>query len=98
MTKPNEDRIYEFLEHLFEDARTQYPGGLIELRYGKASDLSNHALFGNNEKQIREAANFAAQLNAEGHNFYVGVIRASHRPEASPRMLMLRWRSGSSQI
>ena len=73
MTKPNEDRIYEFLEHLFEDARTQYPGGLIELRYGKASDLSNHALFGNNEKQIREAANFAAQLNAEGHNFYVGV-------------------------
>ena len=73
MIKPNEKIIYEFLEHLFSVAREEYPKGLVELRYGEGSDLSNHALFANNEERLRDAAKFAAEMNASGSNFYVGV-------------------------
>jgi len=73
MINPDVKIIHSFLDHLFEKAREEYPQGLIEIRYGKGKSLSSNALFGNNERQINEAAQFAAAMNADGHNVYVGV-------------------------
>ena len=73
MINPDVKIIHSFLDHLFEKAREEYPQGLIEIRYGKGKSLSSNALFGNNEKQINQAAQFAAAMNADGHNVYVGV-------------------------
>jgi hypothetical protein len=73
MISPDTRIIHNFLEHLFEKAREEYPQGLIEIRYGKETKLNNTALFGNNPKQVEEAAQFAATINADGHNVYVGV-------------------------
>lgn len=72
MVEPDVKTIHDFLEHLFADARIEYPQGLIEIRYGKGSDLSRVALFGNNQNQIQEAAKFAAEMNSDGCNIYVG--------------------------
>jgi hypothetical protein len=73
MISPETRIIHNFLEHLFGKAREEYPQGLIEIRYGKGTKLNNTALFGNNPKQVEEAAKFAADINADGHNVYVGV-------------------------
>lgn len=73
MISPDITIIHNFLEHLFGKAREEYPQGLIEIRYGKETKLNNTALFGNNPKQVEEAAQFAATMNADGHNVYVGV-------------------------
>lgn len=71
--EPDLDAIKEHLETLFAPARTEYPGGLIELRYGSPEALNNWAYFNLLESGVSEAASFAANRNREGSNVYVGV-------------------------
>ena len=73
MVEPDVNIIHDFLEHLFADVRIEYPNGLLEIRYGKGSDLSRVALFGIKPEFVKEAAEFAAQMNSDGNNMYVGV-------------------------
>jgi hypothetical protein len=61
------------LDVLFAPARTEYSGGLIELRYGHDRKLDHWAYFNLRVEGIAEAAAFAANRNREGNNVYVGV-------------------------
>lgn len=70
--EPDVEVIKSHLETLFGVAREDYPGGLIELRFG-ATKLDRFAYFGMAPERIAEAAEFAANRNKEGCNIYVGV-------------------------
>lgn len=70
--QPDESVIKAHLEMIFAPVREEYPGGVIELRYGSTS-LSNIAYFGVAPERIAEAAAFAANRNREGNNVYFGV-------------------------
>lgn len=71
--EPDVEVIKGHLETLFGVAREDYPGGLIELRYGQDAKLDRFAYFGMSAERIAEAADFAANRNKEGCNVYVGV-------------------------
>jgi len=73
MIKPDRDAIKAHLETLFMGAQRDYPGGLLELRYGPPDRLENWAYFNLQESGLEEAGNFAANRNSEGMNVYVGV-------------------------
>ena len=68
--EPNESAIKAHLETLFAPCRDEYPGGVIELRYGSPQP-NQSALFG--ISRMDEAATWAASRNREGMNVYVGV-------------------------
>ena len=73
MIEPNADAIKSHLSALFGLAQSEYPGGLIELRYGSPEALDNWAYFNLQKGGIEEAAKFASGRNREGQNVYVGV-------------------------
>lgn len=71
--EPDVEVIKTHLETLFGVAREDYPGGLIEIRFGRETDLNRHAYFGMSPERIAEAAEYVANRNKEGCNMYVGV-------------------------
>lgn len=73
MIEPDRDAIKAHLDSLFMGAQREYPGGLVELRYGPPEHLDNWSYFNIQEDGLAEAANFAASRNREGQNVYVGV-------------------------
>lgn len=83
MIEPNRDAIKAHLETLFMGARHDYPGGLIEIRFGPPEDLTKFAYFNVQESGVEECANFAASRNREGQNVYVGVN--PRKPNTSTR-------------
>lgn len=70
--EPDQDAIKSHLELLFAPCRSEYPGGLIELRYGNPKP-NRSTYFNTDERGIEQAALFAAARNREGANIYVGV-------------------------
>jgi RecA-family ATPase len=73
MIEPDRDAIKAHLDTLFMGARHDYPGGLIEIRFGPPEDLTKFAYFNVQESGVDECATFAANRNREGQNVYVGV-------------------------
>jgi len=71
--EPDSLAIKSHLESLFAPLRDLYPDGLVELRHGHATNLTNRAYFGLSEKAIEEATAYAASVNGRGENVYVGV-------------------------
>ena len=70
LVKPDESAIKAHLDLLFAPLRQDYPGGLIELRYGAAFKSS---WFNLREDGIADAVAFAASRSRAGDNVYVGV-------------------------
>lgn len=73
LLEPCQDAIAAHLDTLFAPCREEYPGGLIELRYGHDRKLDHWAYFNTRADGIAEASAFAAMRNREGNNVYVGV-------------------------
>jgi RecA-family ATPase len=68
--RPDVNAIAEHLRALFDPLATEYPQGLIEISYGFPGP-DHGALFG--ISRIDDAVTFAAEMNADGKNVYVGV-------------------------
>lgn len=72
IVQPEEDSIKAHLEVLFAPLREEYPGGLIELRYGQ-DNPNNSAYFNMHESGVASATEFAVSRIEDGDTMYVGV-------------------------
>lgn len=72
IVQPDENAIKAHLETLFAPLRDEYPGGLVELRYGSERPV-NSVYFNLREDGLADATAFAASRSRAGDTVYVGV-------------------------
>lgn len=72
IVQPDETAIKAHLDTLFAPLRDEYPGGLIELRYGSPAP-NKSSYFNLRDDGCADAAAFAASRSRAGDNVYVGV-------------------------
>lgn len=72
IVQPDESAIKAHLELLFAPLREEYPGGLIEIRYG-AIGPNKYTYFNMRDDGIADCIAFASSRSRAGDNVYVGV-------------------------